>query len=74
VLELNTLVLLPPSVLRRHGLELATQLELPEPIRQLVESPVIERGIDRNVSLVRGSICLIRSESRNAERLPVGPK
>ena len=72
MLELRTLVLLPPS-LRPRQLSEPDRKE-PELLAQLVEVPVIERGIDHKLSVVRGSIRLIRSESCKNEALPVGPK
>ena len=61
MLELSTLVLLPPSL-------------SPEPLIQFVDVPVIERGVDHTLSVVRGSMRLIRSESCKNEALPVAPK
>jgi hypothetical protein len=50
---------------------LTHELEL---LLQVAEVPVIERGFDQALSFVRGSKCLMTSESRINEALPVGPK
>ena len=59
----------PPS--RKESEPRSQELEL---LIQLAEVPVIERGIDESESMLRDSKRLMMSESRKAERLPVGPK